>query len=298
MANKHFGNLADVFKHLTLAEALAVLRPAEYWESHAGAAYYRETPGAAVPIEREHGVYRFAKVGADQSVLRQSRYHRILSADLAGNPPMAPGSPRIACLLPGQNVRRQLFCDLDAASLQTIVGPENKAAGGVPPEKIECVQDDGVSVLRGAGILLPEPWIPQTLAFLDPYLMADATDAGISPLELLCELAGRGIVTLLFYGFATDGERVKLHERMTAALEKSRLLGHGTRRFEGSLKIAPPEKYEDRLTQWGFGMLVARGRLELFEAIDRQLKALEAAYLGSELTPGTSGEWRYTSTAM
>lgn len=295
MANRHFGNLADVFKHVALGEALAVLRPGEYWESHAGAAFYRE--GAGAPPERAHGVHTFARLAAGNLGLRQSHYYKVLAGGLGGNPPVIPGSPRIACALMGQNVRRMLFCDVEAESLQTIVSPENKVAGGVPREKIECVQDDGVTVLRGAGMLLPEQWLGSTLAFLDPYEMAEQTDAGISPLELFCELGGRGIVTLLFYGFESDGERVKKHEQMGAALEKARLLGHGTRRFEGSLKMAPAAGGE-KLTQWGFGMLVARGRLEMFEAMDRQLKALETAYQGTELSAGVSGEWRYVSAGI
>ena len=51
-------------------------------------------------------------------------------------------------------------------------------------DKVECVQDDGISVLRGAGLLLPEAWAPGTLAFIDPYAMDAATDAGITPLDL------------------------------------------------------------------------------------------------------------------
>ena len=40
MANTHFGKLADVWKHLPLAEILAIERPPTYWETHAGGGAY------------------------------------------------------------------------------------------------------------------------------------------------------------------------------------------------------------------------------------------------------------------
>gem|GEM_PF-3449085 len=35
MANKHFGSIGDIWKHLPLAEILEIERPRNYWESHA-----------------------------------------------------------------------------------------------------------------------------------------------------------------------------------------------------------------------------------------------------------------------
>jgi 23S rRNA A2030 N6-methylase RlmJ len=41
MANQHFGNLGDVWKHLWLAGVVAGVRPGQYVETHAGSALYR-----------------------------------------------------------------------------------------------------------------------------------------------------------------------------------------------------------------------------------------------------------------
>lgn len=41
MANRHFGKVADVWKHLPLVEILAVDQPNQYGETHAGSAGYR-----------------------------------------------------------------------------------------------------------------------------------------------------------------------------------------------------------------------------------------------------------------
>jgi hypothetical protein len=41
MANPHFANLGDVWKHLSLTEVISWLQPGHYVETHAGSAIYR-----------------------------------------------------------------------------------------------------------------------------------------------------------------------------------------------------------------------------------------------------------------
>jgi hypothetical protein len=41
VANPHFANLGDVWKHLWLTGALGQVRPVQYVETHAGSALYR-----------------------------------------------------------------------------------------------------------------------------------------------------------------------------------------------------------------------------------------------------------------
>jgi len=293
MANVHFGNLADVFKHVALGEALGALRPAEYWESHAGQACYDET--GAIPAERRHGIHTFQQLRGGSEVLRHSVYGGILR-----NPGVPldriPGSPLLARRVLGENVRRLLFCDTDAESLVNIRTFARPAAAGlreIAPESLECVQDDGITVLRGAGMLLPEAWAGSTLALIDPYDIGAASAAEISPLELACELGSRGIATLVFYTFADEGQRERQHERIHQALTKARLLARGVPGFEGALKIPASS---DVPTQWGFGLLALNLAGAAAAAMDEKLKALEALYERSELqTPGgmVSGAWRY-----
>jgi len=298
MANIHFGNLADVFKHVALGEALDAMRPAEYWESHAGHACYEET--ATIPPERLHGIHTFHQLRGASETLRSCAYAGVL-----GNPgvPLAriPGSPLVARRVLGENVRRLLFCDTDAESLVNIRALVRPAAAGlreIAPDTLECVPDDGITVLRGAGMLLPEAWAASTLAFLDPYDLAAASEAGITPLELACELGNRGIATLVFYSFADEGRRAGLHERMRQALSKARLLARAAPGFEGALKV---EAGSAAPTQWGFGLLALNVAGAAAAAMDQKLAALETLYAGSELrTPGgiVSGAWRYARAAL
>jgi 23S rRNA (adenine2030-N6)-methyltransferase len=70
VANRHFGKLGDVWKHLPLCEVLTVERPSRYAETHAGSA-------ADAPLddpERRYGVHRFSSVAHRDAVLAGSRY--------------------------------------------------------------------------------------------------------------------------------------------------------------------------------------------------------------------------------
>jgi hypothetical protein len=65
MANPHFGNLGDVWKHVALAEALASERPLNYWETHAGSASYLLSHSPA----RDYGAYYLLEGGRRSSIL-------------------------------------------------------------------------------------------------------------------------------------------------------------------------------------------------------------------------------------
>src|SRR5262245_29432311 len=95
MANRHFGNLGDVWKHLVLAEVLAMERPLHYWETDAGSA---SSPLSA-SIARGYGVYSFLEATRHDRVLAESHYCRLLTGEVARSVPMYPGSPLIAMRL-------------------------------------------------------------------------------------------------------------------------------------------------------------------------------------------------------
>jgi 23S rRNA A2030 N6-methylase RlmJ len=288
MANTHYGNLADVFKQL--GEVLTLLKPAEYWESHAGAASYSEIP--APPAERLHGIHFAATLASASHILAHTAYYRLLAQLAAQAPatppatvPFIPGSMLLAyrVLSAQQRLRRLLCCDLDADalhSLQKLVGNHSV---------LECVQDDGITIVRGASYLLPAQWTTSTLAFLDPDEFDAPTDAGISPLDLACELANRGLPTLLWYGFADEAHRRDRHGIIQTRLEKSRLLNRHTRRFEVALAAAPPVP-----TQWGFGLLAFNLPTTALERVDSVLQSLATAYKSAP----TPGPWTYTSATL
>ena len=73
MANSHFGNLGDVWKHLVLAEVLEREPPRWYAETHAGSAAY---PLNRDP-QREFGIWRFLAAAPRSAELARSRYYAI-----------------------------------------------------------------------------------------------------------------------------------------------------------------------------------------------------------------------------
>jgi hypothetical protein len=70
VANPHFGNLADVWKHAVLVEVLQREPPGWYAETHAGSGAYAVVRDA----EREFGILRFLEVAPRFAVLARSRY--------------------------------------------------------------------------------------------------------------------------------------------------------------------------------------------------------------------------------
>ena len=68
MVNVHYARIGDVWKHLPLAEVLAIERPCRYWESHAGSSSYPLTRSP----ERDYGVFLFLERAVRSSVLEGS----------------------------------------------------------------------------------------------------------------------------------------------------------------------------------------------------------------------------------
>jgi hypothetical protein len=111
MANRHFAELGDLWKHLLLAEILRLRPPAHYWETHAGSATYALTESPT----RLHGAIRFLSVGSSDPELKASSY----MGALLSTPGRYPGSPALAMRALGGNAS-YLFCDFDAESVQSL----------------------------------------------------------------------------------------------------------------------------------------------------------------------------------
>jgi hypothetical protein len=72
MANQHFANLGDVWKHLLLTQVISWLRPGHYVETHAGSAIYRLVDD----VERGLGAEMFLSTSSEIEPLRSSPYRR------------------------------------------------------------------------------------------------------------------------------------------------------------------------------------------------------------------------------
>ena len=138
MANDHYAQIGDVWKHLPLAEVLRIERPGRYWESHAGSSTYPLTRSP----QRDYGAFAFLERAGRSPGLEGSSYGRLLAHHAGDEEPAYPGSPRIAMELRGDAAGRFVFCDLDGGSLSNIAedarlrdarGPRAAGAGGRRP---------------------------------------------------------------------------------------------------------------------------------------------------------------------
>jgi hypothetical protein len=162
MANTHFAEIGDVWKHLPLAEVLAIERPGRYWETHAGSALYPLTPSP----QRDFGAYQLLADANQAAALQRSTYVRLLhqlgSADPGGS---YPGSAYIAMAVLGTTVGDYRLGDADPASAADL---RATAAQLVEGDRVTVVDGDGVTAILTALSTLAPAAAWTTFALLDP----------------------------------------------------------------------------------------------------------------------------------
>jgi 23S rRNA A2030 N6-methylase RlmJ len=115
MVNLHVAEIGDVWKHLPLAQVLAVECPDRYWETHAGSALYRLTPSP----RRDYGVYRVLAHAGRAGAIDRSMYLRLLrQLDAGRDDGRYPGSAYIAMAVLGAAVHEYRVADTDTGSLR------------------------------------------------------------------------------------------------------------------------------------------------------------------------------------
>ena len=298
MANVHYAQIGDVWKHLPLAEVLRIEAPLRYLESHAGSSSYPLTPSA----ERSYGVLRFASEAARSPVLDASAYRRLLARySHDGVPTTYPGSPLIAMTLLGSDegyARGEEFgfCDLDTGSLSTI--SEDARELGLPEDHLRLVEGDGIAALgRELGNLSREE-ASATFMHLDPYQPLEAGDDGATSLDLLGRAAARGTKCMLWYGFDSRRHRDNLLGALNscgAAMREE--TGDHRRLWFGEISL----RAED-LSEVGFdpgvlgcGVVLCNIGEETLRVCTRLGEGLASIYEGARLPGGADGslvfEW-------
>jgi 23S rRNA (adenine2030-N6)-methyltransferase len=214
MANSHYGNIGDVWKHLPLAEILAIESPSRYWESHAGSSHYALTPSP----EREYGIFYFAHAVNQSELLTHAVYPQLLKGyEHNGRLRLFPGSPLVAMTILQSHRTAFLFCDIDQESLSTIT--EERARVGLPQDAVKVVCGDGIGALSHLFASLDSLEINTTFAHLDPYLPFTANAEGITSVDLFCEMSKRGGKTMLWYGFDPKDEQEHFHQQLQQAFQ-------------------------------------------------------------------------------
>jgi 23S rRNA A2030 N6-methylase RlmJ len=210
VANQHFANLGDVWKHLWLTAVVGDLRPGQYVETHAGSALYQLADDA----ERALGVRTFLALSGEDDLLRSNPYRRQLAEFVVGPEPSYPGSPMLAMMLLGRACR-YVFCDTDRASVDDLLATRDRLG---LHDRVQVVHGDGLAETLA---LLETRAIGQaSLVHVDPFDFREPGPGGASARDLVVRLAAAAIPTFVWYGLATSADSLELlHEITTAAPE-------------------------------------------------------------------------------
>ena len=301
MANVHYAEIGDVWKHLPLAEVLAIEAPRRYLESHSGSSSY---PLTASP-ERDYGALRFASLAARSPVLEASVYRRLLTryGGDGGAPATYPGSPLIAMSLLGREDEprapgaRFVFCDVDGGSLSTI--SEDARGLGLPEDRLRLVEGDGISAIGRQLAGLTEEEAAATFLHADPYRPLEAGEDGATSLNLLGRATTLGAKCMLWYGFDSVRDRDDLRDALPSHAGLSGD-GEGTKRSppwygEVSLRAEDIAEVGFHPGVLGCGIVLCNVGGEALAACERLGGGLASIYADARLPNGVDGSLTFES---
>jgi len=261
MANPHFGNVGDVWKHLLVAAVLQVERPSRYWDSHAGLAI---NPHRG-KLEREVGYRRYLERVSKHPQLENSAYTAALRAASQRG---YPGSAWIAVWLLGAGTH-YLLCEEDRETACLLRAGIEEVAGSSDYE-LECVVADGPSTLIGRAS--DDGTANSTLALLDPFNPAGGTP---SPIDAFSRLARRGIKTMLWYPVIhADAGRATTSELRAAIRQVSDL----DAKWPAATFVLRDHVLAHSKSIRGSGMMLANVRIEACARCAELGTELEALY--------------------
>jgi 23S rRNA A2030 N6-methylase RlmJ len=212
MANPHFANIGDVWKHLLLTEVISSLQPEHYVETHAGSALYRLADDA----ERGLGAELFLAASSGSEPLRSSRYRRQLLEFARWAEPSYPGSPLLAMTLLGRACR-YVFCDTDPASVADLRAATERLS---LQDEARVIHGDGLA--ETTALLQSCALDGASLVHVDPFDFRAAGPGGISALELVTRLAAASIPTFAWYGLTASSAGHELLHEVTTAVPAAR----------------------------------------------------------------------------
>ena len=208
MANIHYGNIGDIWKHLPLAEILAIEAPSAYWESHAGSSHYALTHSP----ERDYGIFYFAHVASQSEMLNTAVYTQFLKGyERNGQLRFFPGSPLLAMTVLQPHHTTFLFCDTDLQSLSTI--SDDRTRVGRALDAVQAIRGGGIGTLTRLLASVGPVEMSNIFAHLDPYQPFAANAEGTTSVDLFCEMSRRGCKVMLWYGFDSEGGQEHIHQQ-------------------------------------------------------------------------------------
>jgi hypothetical protein len=297
MANRHFGKIADVWKHAALMEAIGRVAPGRYAETHAGSAAYPMVHDS----ERAFGILRFLEVAPQHPALAGSRYLAVAGPYV--RPGQAGPEGETTGTYPGSALQAMtalgdgcsyLFCDLDPQSAADL----RRRAAGLGLRHWQVAEADGMLTvgawLDGAGSESPGPAPGTTIVHIDPFDPYARTPGGPSALEFAGHLATSGTGLVYWYGFDEPGEHAWAYRALCDLTPAPLWCGDilvtdtGGGGSPGDLGVATTPGT-------GFGVVLANLPPDVLTACATVGGALADAYTGVALPGGTQGRLVFTS---
>ena len=209
----HYGKQADVFKHLVLCEVLNNEIPAVYIDTNSASAVYQleRTP------EQDYGIYHFLQNVSINDKLKDSLYSRLESdAVLKG---CYCGSPALAMKVLRANVDKYHFFDLESKALENV-----KAFAEVDHLDNRIIIHNCDST-KGVMDLLPT--LPEsTFLHIDPYEIDVKGIGGHTYFDIFVQATRLGMKCLLWYGFMTLDDMLRLDKYIATCLQKAGILNN------------------------------------------------------------------------
>lgn len=281
MANRHFGKLADVWKHLVLTEVLAVDRPTRLFDTHAGHAAYPMTADG----ERAYGVLGFLEVAEREPALRASAYLRLLNLERPGGRQLRryPAGPMLAMMERG-DACSYLFCGLDPDSTANV----RREAGELGlAGRVRVVDGDGATAVHES--LGDQHATQPSLVYTDPFDHRAVGPAGLSPLDLAAEAGRGGAGVVYWYGYDRADQRGWIFDVLRAEAPTVRwwcgdvlVTSPGAGLSDGDLGAATSPGT-------GFGLVCANASPTALTRCAELGAGLAAAYEGRRLPDGRAG---------
>jgi 23S rRNA (adenine2030-N6)-methyltransferase len=291
MANRHFAEIGDVWKHLVLCETLELEGPRQFWESHAGSAWYELTPSPA----RDYGALHLMDRAKADPVLDSSAFMRRLRSLRARRWNVYPGSPLFAMAALGDGEATFLLCDTDAKSLATISDCARERC--LDANTTRVMHGDGITALAQAARSIDAQAATDVLAHIDPYDHFESGERGLNSVDLFRQLAVRGMKVLLWYGYDSGETRRTVRHGIAQALRSLAVDCAKQVLWHGEIVLASIDDPDLDLDPGVMGCAVLGVHLspQTVSALDRLGEAFEGAYRGVVLPGGKSGDLVYTS---
>lgn len=282
MGNPHHGEIGDVWKHLVLGDLLDRIRPARYWETHAGSG----TSPLDRSWQREYGVYTLLREAPRAPAVDRSRYLWLLRTLPPGEDeqPRYPGSARLAMEVLADGAT-YLLCELDAASVADLTRSARELDLA---DLVRIERADGIATIWASARDLPDGAPGSVFVLIDPSDVTQRSSDGMDSVDLFSRLAERGFPSALWYGYDDASGRDELRARLAVEAAAAHALDLGTAFLRGESTLNPGVA--------GCAMVLANVSDDDVDHAERLGRQLAACYDEVLMPDGSPGSLEFTRT--